>query len=89
MTDTSVIHIAVQTLLVVGKLAAPILIVSVAIGFAVSMLQAATQINEMTLTFVPKLLGVAVVIVMAGHWMLGELTSFTRQLFAAIPGLIG
>jgi flagellar biosynthetic protein FliQ len=89
MTDSSVINLAVQTMLVTGKIAAPILIVSLAIGFLVSLFQSVTQIQEVTLTFVPKLIGVAAVIVVAGHWMLGELTGFTHQLLTSIPNLVG
>ena len=88
MTDTAVIDIAVQAFTVAAKLALPILAVSLAIGLGVSLLQSVTQIQEVTLTFVPKLLGVALVIVVAGHWMLAELLGFTRHLFALLPGLL-
>ena len=88
MTDNAVIHIAVQTMILAAKLAGPILVVSLAIGFAVSLLQSVTQIQEVTLTFVPKLAGVALVIVVSGHWMLGQLVGFTHQLFDLIPRLI-
>jgi flagellar biosynthetic protein FliQ len=86
--DTSVIEIAVQTMIICAKLCAPILIVSLAVGLAVSLFQSVTQIQEVTLTFVPKLVGVAAVIVVAGHWMLGELTGFTHQLLTSIPSLV-
>ena len=86
--DTSVIEIAVQMMIVVAKVAAPILITSLAIGLAISLFQSVTQIQEVTLTFVPKLAGVALVIVISGHWMLGQLISFTHQLFDLIPRLI-
>jgi flagellar biosynthetic protein FliQ len=88
MTDTGIIDIAVQTMIVVAKLAAPILIVSLAVGKAVSLIQAKTQVQEITLTFVPKLLGVAAVIALGGNWMLAELMGFTRHLFDLIPSLI-
>lgn len=88
MTDTQAVHIAVETLTITAKVSAPILIVSIAIGFTVSLLQSATQVQEFTLTFVPKLAGVALVIVLAGTWMLNELVAFTHQLFAAIPSLV-
>jgi flagellar biosynthesis protein FliQ len=89
MTDQSVIHIAAITMLVSAKVAGPILIVSLAIGLGVSLLQSVTQIQEVTLTFVPKLAGCALVIVVAGNWMLNTLMNFTTQLFGMIPGLIG
>ena len=88
MTDHAVINIAVQAILLATKLAAPILGVSLAIGLFVGLIQSATQIQEQTLTFVPKLAGVALVIVITGHWMLGQIISFTQSLFAMIPHLI-
>jgi len=78
-----------MTMLVSAKVAGPILVISLAIGLGVSLLQSVTQIQEVTLTFVPKLVGVALVIVIAGNWMLNTLVEFTRQLFEMIPSLIG
>lgn len=89
MDSQAIIHIAVQTMIISAKLAGPILIVSLAIGLGVSLIQSVTQIQEVTLTFVPKLAGVALVIVMTGSWMLSQLVAFTNQLFNEIPGLIG
>lgn len=88
MTDSAVVHLAVQSMIIAMKLAAPILIVSLAIGFAISLMQSVTQIQEVTLSFVPKLLGVAIVILVSGHWMLGEVVDFTRQLFDTLPQLL-
>jgi flagellar biosynthetic protein FliQ len=88
MTDSSVIDIAVQSILLATKLAAPVLAVSLAIGLAIGLLQSATQIQEQTLTFVPKLAGVALVLVIAGHWMLAQIIGFTHGLFDMIPRLI-
>ena len=88
MTDANVIEIAVQAILVTAKLCAPILVVSLAVGFGVGLLQSVTQVQEITLTFVPKLVGVALVIVVGGHWMLAELVTFTEGLFDLIPGLL-
>ena len=88
MNDTSVIHIAVQTMILATKLSAPILLVSLAIGFGVSVFQSVTQIQEITLSFVPKLVGVGVVILVSGHWMLDQAVDFTNQLFAALPQLL-
>ncbi len=89
MNDSNIIQIIVQTMVVTAKLAGPILIVSLAVGFLVSLVQSATMIQEFTLTFVPKLVAIAVVIVVAGSWMMEELLTFTRDLFALVPTLVG
>jgi flagellar biosynthetic protein FliQ len=81
-------HIALQAIILATKLAAPVLIVSLAIGLGVGLLQSATQIQEQTLAFVPKLAGIAIVILVAGHWMLAETLGFTRNLFDMIPNLL-
>ena len=88
MTDTTVIEIALRMMTVTAKVAAPILVTSLAIGLAISLFQSVTQIQEVTLTFVPKLGGVALVILISGHWMLGQLISFTHQLFDLLPRLL-
>ena len=85
MTDTSVLEIALQAIIIAAKLSAPILIVTLAVGFAISLLQSVTQIQEVTLTFVPKLAAVALVLLFAGNWMLAEMVSFTEGLFEMIP----
>ena len=89
MTDSAVVSIAIQAIIITAKLAGPILVVSLAIGLGVSLLQSVTQIQEVTLSFVPKLAGVAIVIVVSGHWMLGQLIAFTQQLFEMLPRLLG
>jgi flagellar biosynthetic protein FliQ len=88
MTDASVMHLAVTTMILATKLAAPILLASLAIGFAVSVLQSVTQIQEVTLSFVPKLVGVGLVLLVSGHWMLDQTIDFTHELFAALPQLL-
>ena len=89
MTDHAVINIAVQSILLATKLAAPILgVVARDRSRRSGCLQSATQIQEQTLTFVPKLAGVALVILLAGHWMLGETIAFTHSLFDMIPQLL-
>ena len=85
MTDTAVLEIALQAILVAAKLCAPILLVTLAVGFGISLLQAVTQIQEVTLTFVPKLIAVAVVVMVAGNWMLHEMVGFTGDLYEMIP----
>jgi flagellar biosynthetic protein FliQ len=88
VTDTLVIDIATKALMVTMKLAAPILIVSLAIGVAISLLQTVTQVQEVTLTFVPKLAGVALVILVAGNWMLHEIVHFTTDLYMSVPSML-
>ena len=85
-TVTDLMQQALQTALLV---AGPLLLAALVAGLVVSVLQAATQINEMTLSFIPKLLAVCAVAVLAGPWMLGMLLDFTRRLLTAIPGMIG
>ena len=89
MTDAQILHIAQQAILVTFKLAAPILVVSLAIGVVISLFQAVTSIQEMSLTFVPKLAGIAAVIVLTGGWMLQELAGFARALLESAPRLVG
>jgi flagellar biosynthetic protein FliQ len=86
--DTSVVEIAVQTMIICAKLCAPILVISLAIGLVVSLFQSVTQIQEITLSFVPKLIGVGLVLMLSGHWMLSELIGFTNHLFDMIPRLL-
>ncbi len=76
---------ALETMLL---LAMPMLLVALLVGLLVGVFQAATQINEMTLSFIPKLLGMAAVMVIAGPWMLKVIVSYTRELFESIPSLI-
>jgi flagellar biosynthetic protein FliQ len=88
MTDSTVIDIFAKMMVVTAKVSAPILIVSLAIGLFISLIQSVTSIQEVTLTFVPKLVGVALVIMFAGHWMLNSLVDYTNGLFQMIPQLI-
>ncbi|MGC8732120.1 MAG: flagellar biosynthesis protein FliQ, partial [Halothiobacillaceae bacterium] len=85
----TVIDITRQALEVILMLSLPLLLTALVAGLLVGIFQAATQINEMTLSFIPKLLAMVVVILLAGSWMLGVLVDYTRRLFDAIPGLIG
>ena len=88
MEDAAVLDIALKAIIITAKLSAPILLVTLALGFAISLFQSVTQIQEVTLTFVPKLIGVALVVLFAGNWMLHEMVSFTSALFEMIPGLV-
>jgi flagellar biosynthetic protein FliQ len=83
------VTIGQQALTVMLLLAAPLLLTSLVVGLVVSVLQAATQINEMTLTFIPKLVGTMVALVVAGPWMITFFVDYVRRLFESIPGAIG
>ena len=89
MSPDSVIGIAQQALIVTAMLAAPMLLASLAVGLVIGMVQAATQINEMTLSFIPKLLVLAATIWLGGGWMLKVIVGYSRSLFESIPLLIG
>jgi flagellar biosynthetic protein FliQ len=89
MTPETVLTIAQRALEMTLMLAAPLLLVALLIGLLVGIFQAATQINEMTLSFIPKLVGMAAAMVIAGPWMLKQLVSYTRMLIESIPNLIG
>ncbi|WP_024850782.1 flagellar biosynthesis protein FliQ [Hydrogenovibrio kuenenii] len=89
MTPEFVLTLGQRMLEVVTMLAAPLLLPALAVGLLVGMFQAATQINEMTLSFIPKVAIVGVVLVVGGPWMLNTLVSFTKELYENIPALIG
>jgi flagellar biosynthetic protein FliQ len=89
VSDTDITDIAVQTMVLAAKVAAPILLTSLLVGFAISLFQAATQIQEPTLSFVPKVIAVSIALLVTGNWTLSELVSFTHQLFAMLPHLLG
>ena len=89
MTPEMVMTIGQRALEITILLSAPLLLAALIIGLLVGVFQAATQINEMTLSFIPKLIGMAGTLVVAGPWMLKTLVSYTRELFESIPGLIG
>ncbi|MFJ3382989.1 MULTISPECIES: flagellar biosynthesis protein FliQ [unclassified Curtobacterium] len=89
MDQQAVIDLVLQALLVAGKLAAPVLVTSLVVGFAISLFQSVTQIQEVTLSFVPKALAVAVALVVCGNWMISEMIGFTHFAFDQIPKLLG
>jgi flagellar biosynthetic protein FliQ len=89
MTPDIIMTIGQRALETTIMLAAPLLLAALLVGLLVGVFQAATQINEMTLSFIPKLVGMAVTILVAGPWMLKVIVSYTRELFESIPGLIG
>ena len=89
MTPEMVINLVQNALFILIIVAAPILLVALGVGLLVSVFQAATQINEMTLTFIPTLLARFLVLVLAGPWMLRTLIEYTTRLLASIPSMIG
>ena len=89
MTPETVMTIGQRALEITLLLSAPLLLTALVVGLLVGVVQAATQINEMTLSFIPKLIAMAVALVVAGPWMLKLMISYTRELFESIPGLVG
>jgi flagellar biosynthetic protein FliQ len=89
MTPETVMTIGQRALEITILLSAPLLLAALIIGLLVGVFQAATQINEMTLSFIPKLIGMAGTLVVAGPWMLKTIVGYTRELFESIPGLSG
>lgn len=89
MTPESVMTLGYEAMKLSLLLGAPLLLVALVTGLLISLFQAATQINEMTLSFIPKLLAVFATLVIAGPWMLGLVLDYMRNLFSTIPQLVG
>ena len=89
MTPESVLTIGQQAIEMTLMISAPMLLSALFIGLIVSIFQAATQINEMTLSFIPKLLGIFLALIFTGPWMLNMLVDYIRRLFGNIPWMIG
>ena len=89
MTPESVMTMGRTAMEVTLMISAPLLLVALIIGLIISIFQAATQINEATLSFIPKLVGIFIALVLAGPWMLSTMLDYMRQVFTSIPGLIG
>ena len=89
MTPTAIIELGRQAVEVTLLVSAPLFIAALVTGLVISIFQAATQINEMTLSFVPKLVAIFVTLVLAGPWMITVLTDFMRRLIESIPAMIG
>lgn len=89
MSPEYVINLVQNALFVLIIVSAPMLLIALAVGLLVSVIQAATQINEMTLTFIPKLIALFIVLVLAGPWMLRTLMEYTVRLFNSIPNVMG
>lgn len=88
MTEAYVLTLAQNAIFITLMLAGPILIVSLLVGSLVSIVQAATQVNEVTLSFIPKVIGIIAVIVLLGSWMLQQITVFTTTLINNLPNLV-
>ena len=88
MDESVVLEIAAEAMMAAAKLAAPVLLTSLFIGLFVGLVQSATQLNEPTLAFVPKFIGVGLVLLLTGGWMMQEMVSFTEGLFETIPRMI-
>ncbi|MEI7681794.1 MAG: flagellar biosynthesis protein FliQ [Betaproteobacteria bacterium] len=89
MTPETIVSIGQQALLVVLMISAPMLLAALGVGLLISIFQAATQINETTLSFIPKLVAVFVSMIIAGPWIIATLVDYIRRLFTQIPTLIG
>ncbi len=89
MNQDTVVNLSTQAMELALKLALPLLLVGLAVGLLVSVFQAVTQIQEQTLSFIPKILAIAVVLVVGGPWMLGELLTYTTDLWSSIPDMVG
>lgn len=89
MTPESVLTLGRQAVELTLMISAPLLVTALAIGLVISIFQAATQINEMTLSFIPKLIGMFIVLIIAGPWMVEMLVDYIQRLFNGIPGMVG
>ncbi len=88
MTEQQVLQLAANAMLTGSKIAAPIMLAAMAVGLVISLFQSVTQIQEATLSFVPKVLAIGLVMLVAGHWMLGTFVDYVHALFASVPQLI-
>ena len=89
MSQDTVVNICVSAMEMAMKIGLPLLLVGLVLGLIVSVFQAVTQIQEQTLSFIPKILGMAVVLVVLGPWMLGQIIGWTQDLYGQIPNLVG
>ena len=89
MNQDTVVNLATQAMILSLKIAGPILLLGLIIGLLVSIFQAVTSIQEQSLSFIPKIVGVAVLIVVLGPWMLDQLVGYAQNLYMSIPQLVG
>ncbi|MEX2196731.1 MAG: flagellar biosynthesis protein FliQ [Thermoleophilaceae bacterium] len=89
MNEDVVVKLAMDALTLTLKVALPLMLAGLAVGLIISVFQAVTQIQEMTLTFIPKILVTAAVLVIGGPWMLDQLLAYTEELYSSIPNMVG
>ncbi|HEX5308119.1 MAG TPA: flagellar biosynthesis protein FliQ [Solirubrobacteraceae bacterium] len=89
MNQDTVVNLASQAMTLALKIAGPLLLVGLVVGLVVSVFQAVTQIQEQSLSLIPKIVGVAVIVVVLGPWMLGQLVTYTTSLYSSIPSMVG
>jgi len=89
VNEDVVVKLAMDAMTLTLKVALPLMLAGLVVGLVISVFQAVTQIQEMTLTFIPKIVVTAVVLVVGGPWMLDELLHYTEELYGAIPRLVG
>jgi flagellar biosynthetic protein FliQ len=89
VNQDTVTNLSMQAMMLTLKVSAPFLLAGLAVGLVISIFQAATQIQEQTLSFIPKIVVTGVVVTVGGPWMLDQLLAYTRALFASIPSLVG
>jgi len=89
MNQDTVVNLASQAMTLALKVAGPLLLAALLIGLVISVFQAVTQIQEQSLSLIPKIIGIAVVIILLGPWMLGQLVSYTAALYTSIPTMVG
>ncbi len=89
MNQDEVISLTLEAMVLAFKIGMPLLMVGLVIGLVVSVFQAVTQIQEQTLAFIPKVIGLAVVLVVGGPWMLDQVVTYTQELYSSIPTVVG
>ena len=89
MATATAVNLIAQAIILVAKLAGPVLVATLVVGLVISLVQAVTTIQEFTLTFLPKLVVVAAILAVSGHWMVNEIVDYTDQLYRSIPALLG
>lgn len=89
MTPETIVTLGQQALEVTMMVTAPMLLTALGVGLLISIFQAATQINDMTLSFIPKLVAMVFVMIITGPWMIGMMVDYVRRLFSSIPGMVG
>lgn len=88
MDTNAVLDIGLDALILAAKLCAPVLVTALVVGLSISLLQSVTQVQEATLSFVPKAIAVGLMLLITGHWMISQIVAFTQELFLRIPSLL-